>query len=421
MAEKKTKKKREVKPAEKKLEGVLEGHPGVRNNARGYFRNENGKTIVQERVPRGDLPQDAVIMPRTEADLTDEDIRGIAKEAKGLIDPVIEKYDGDAAMQDALSKAIWTMGGGMYQNRVGANTQALILDVMKGDKGKSAKEASEEVEAANIDTLIESIPVTSGGAGGDQPKGKAPQEAAPPKEAMMDKETLRKEAANLSKKLDALKVLLDEDEGEDVEACERIAGSKKGPGKPDGTGPFGGTDECQMSKKDEGSEDSDESDEDNGAEKTAGSKKGPGIPDGTGPRGGTGACPMTKSEGDEGDEDEEKGEKEEPETAEASVVGAIDEIAEMVEKEARDKKDLDLFRIAFQLDCVSDYLSGEKDAAVLQSEPDEDFMRKAFHAGAPEKDADEPYMKEFDTDPTTEVAGVVGKTAASLPYPVKRD
>jgi len=382
MADKKAKKKKEVKPAEKKLEGVLERHPDVRSNARGYFRNENGKTIVQERVPRGDLPQDAVIMPRTEADLTDDDIRKIAKEAKSRIDPLLEKYDSDAAMQDAMMKAVWSMGDGMYQNRVGASTQALILDVMKGG-GKKSKEASDDAEAADIDTLIESIPVTSGGAGGGQPKGKAPQEAAPPKEAMMDKEALRKEAASLSKKLDALKVLLDDEgDGDDVEACEKFAGSKKGPGVPDGTGPFGGTDECQMSKKESGKE--------------------------------------PEEPGEDESKESEKS-KEEPETAEASVVGAIDEIAEMVEKEARDKEDLDLFRIAFQLDCVSDYLSGEKDAAVLQSDPDEDFMRKAFHAGAPEKDADEPYMKEYDTDLTTQVAGVVGKTAASLPYPVKRD
>lgn len=375
MADKKTKKKKEVKPAEKKLEGILEAHPDVRANARGYFRNENGKTIVQERVPRGDLPQDDVIMPRTEADLTDEDIQKIAKEAKSRIDPLLEKYDSDAAMQDAMMKAVWSMDDGMYQNRIGASTQTLILDVMKGGKGKSAKEASDDAEAADIDTLIESIPVTSGGAGGGKPKGKAPQEAALPKEAMMDKETLRKEAASLSKKLDALKVLLDEEgDGDDVEACAKFAGSKKGPGVPDGTGPYGGTEECQMSKK----------------------KK--------------------ESEEDEGSDDKDAGE-----VADTSVVGAIDEIAEMVEKESREKKDIDLFRIAYQLDCVSDYLSGEKDAAALQTDPDEDFMRKAFHAGAPEKDADEPYMKEYDTDLTTQVAGVVGKTAASLPYAIKKD
>jgi len=46
------------------------------------------------------------------------------------------------------------------------------------------------------------------------------------------------------------------------------------------------------------------------AEKTAGSKKGPGIPDGTGPRGGTDECPMT---GDDGKDDEGDGKKEEKE------------------------------------------------------------------------------------------------------------
>jgi len=447
----KQKSKKEVKPAKKKVKSVLESHPQVEHGARGLFRNENGRTIVQERVPRGDLPQDDVIMPRTEGDLTDDDISIIVKEAKSLIDPMLEKYDGDVAMEDALSKALYSMGGGKYQGRVGANSQKLILDQMKGTKpapkktpkeaatkGDLAEEAKRkgliktydtalpqqwvnefmgklgddafadvltssfvwaydnksvmgypypltdkasemlkkhypryhdalkapaaEKQAPDIDTLIESIPITVSDVGG----GSRKEKSVSPKEVGMDKEMLRKEANTLSKKLDALKVLLgDEDDGSDeVEACAKVAV---------------------------------EAPETEGAE----------APEAV--------------EATEAAEGAEVAETSEVESADASVVGSIDEIAGMVEKEAREKGDLDLFRIAFQLDCVSDYLSGEKDAAVLQSDPDEAFMQKAFHAGAPETDKDEPYMKEFDTDLSKEVAGVVGKTAASLPYAVKKD
>ena len=475
--------KKEVKPAKKKVQGVMEKHPVVQNGARGLFRNENGTTIVQERVPRGDLPQDAVIMPRTEGDLTDDDIEIIVKEAKSLIDPLLEKYDSDVASEDALMKALHSMGGGKYQGRVGANTQKLILDTMKGGKKEPARKKAADVDAsggtkgeiaeeakakglirqydtalpqqwldefvrkvggeeaygkilssfvwayddkgamgfpypltpeaeellkkhypryhenlpkggdkqaADIDTLIESIPITTGDVGG------TPKREKPPKEGGMDKEMLRKEAKDLSRKLDALKVLLCEDgDSEEVEACAKLA-------------------------------------DDEGTEKEAG-KKGKAVCDKCGKSypafmNGCPHCAKASKKKKAADEEaseviEESTESENPEveSADASVVTAIDEIAGMVEKEARDNKDLDLFRIAFQLDCVSDYLSGEKDAAVLQSDPDEDFMRKAFHAGALETDSDEPYMKDFNVDPTKEVAGVVGKTASALPYAVKKD
>jgi hypothetical protein len=457
--------KKEVKPAEKKLGDVLDKHPTVQNNARDLFRNQNGTTIVQERVPRGDLPQDEVIMPRNEFDLTEDDLKGLAEHAKKMIDPVLAKYDEDVALEDALSKAVWSKDGSKYQSRLSACTQKLVLDIMKGGKGSSKKasvrrtmrEVAEELEkkglikeydyalpqhwvdefagklkkdnkengydivigsfiwaydktgstgypfpvtdeaetllekyypnyyravqdakknavstpkAASIDSLVDAIPTSMA----DIEKANAPKKGnKPPKEAGMDKEMLRKEANDLAKKLDALKVLLgEEDEKEEAAVEDKDAGSKKGPGIPDATGPRAGTDKCPKSDKPEEAS----------------------------------AC---------------------GEVADSSVLASLDEIAELVEKEAREKQDLDLFRIAYQIDCVSDYLGGSKDASTLQQDPDEDFMRKAFHSGVNEHDADEPYMKEFNNDNTKETSRVVGnisvqhKNASTLPYSVKKD
>lgn len=451
--------KKEVKPADKKVGDLLEKHPVVQNTARGLFRNENGTTIVQERVPRGDLPQDEVIMPRNEWDLTEDDLKGLAEHAKKSIDPILAKYDEDVAHEDAVARAVSTKDGGKYQGRVSACTQKLILDSMKGStkktENKTEKKATEQ--EANIDSLVNAIPTSMADVGSTPKKttqSKPPKDAAdaggelatakkmrekgykyvvqftdggkdagepmyfkssgevgpfmrgqptwkmkwtkdvdkyiaeleskdtsvsskPPKEAGMDKEMLRREANDLCKKLNALKVLLsdDKDEKEDEEKNETP------------------------------------SEETN--DKDAGSKKGPGIPDGTGPKAGTPEC--------------QKSDAVPEEACDKTVLASLDEIAGMVEKEARDKNDMDLFRIAYQIDCVSDYLSGAKDASTLQQDPDEDYMRKAFKSGVNEHDADENYMKEFNNDNTKETSRVVGnvsvqhKQASELPYRVKKD
>lgn len=470
MSEKKSKK--EVKPADKKVGDILERHPDVENSARGLFRNENGRTIVQERAPRGDLPQDDVIMPRNEFDLTAEDLEKVAAKARGMIDPLIAKYDEETAMEDALSRAIWSVDGSKYQGRMSANTQALVLDLMhKGGKSKS-KEASmysealgktksqladefkakglfkeydsalpqgwiddlaskagkgsydkilssfvwaydkgsmsgfpfpltseaadmlkrhmptyydympesaksgmpgltgsePTKEAASIDSLLDAIPTSTA----DIKKTRTEQ--PPRKEDGMKKEMLQKMAEDLSKKLDAIKVLL----------CD-------------------GEDEAKV--------------EEDVSDKDAGSKKGPGIPDGTGPGRNSPECPMNKGDGEaEGKEAEQD-----------PVVASLDEIAELVEREAHEKQDIDLFRIAFQIDSVSDFLSGTKDASALQTDPDDKFIREAFKAGVKQRDSDEKFMDEFKNDNTEESRRVVGKVsvmekkASELPYAVKRD
>jgi len=394
MAEKATKK--EVKPAEKKVSDVLDMHPQVRNTARGLFRNENGTTIVQERVPRGDLPQDEVIMPRNEYDLTEDDLKGLAEHAKKIVDPILAKYDEDVANEDAVAKAVWSKDGGKYQSRLSAASQKLVLDLMKGKgaskkaavdtkmdqrpketspdakppelpkdrpmwdwAGQTAKPGKKPKESADIDSLVNAIPTSAA----DIAKTTSPKSAKPPKEAGMDKEMLRKEADDLRKKLNALKVLLCED-GKEEEEVDIKDAAKAAPVAAQ-------------------------------------------------------AAPAAKAP--------EAAAEQPREVADKTILASLDEIAEMVEKEARDKKDLDLFRIAYQIDRVSDYLGGAKEASTLQQDPDEDYMRKAFKSAVNEHDADEPYMKEFSNDNTKETTRVVGnvsvqhKQASELPYAVKKD
>ena len=127
---------------------------------------------------------------------------------------------------------------------------------------------------------------------------------------------------------------------EDVVGTPVEAGKKKGPGKPDGTGPFGGTEKCPMTEKKE-----------DGTPVEAGKKKGPGKPDGTGPFGGTEKCPMTE-EKESSDEKAEKveekakdllGEAEEMEKGdspkdEAKAEKKEEKAKELLEKAEKDEK-----------------------------------------------------------------------------------
>lgn len=88
-------------------------------------------------------------------------------------------------------------------------------------------------------------------------------------------------------------------------AVRKEAGSKKGPGVPDGTGPMKDSPECKMNKKKEEDKKEKDATEKEATEKDAGRIKGPGVPDGTGPRGGTSQCQMSEEESKE-EESKEK-------------------------------------------------------------------------------------------------------------------
>lgn len=146
-------KKEDKKELKQKAQQLLLKHPEILNSARGLFRNENGKTIVEETVPRGDLSKETVIYPRTQGDLEEEDLRGLAVYASTLLDKTLMEYDPKVAMQDALHKAIWNKDGGKYAGRVNANTYALIMDQM----GRIKKAAMEQEAAAQDPTKQEMV------------------------------------------------------------------------------------------------------------------------------------------------------------------------------------------------------------------------------------------------------------------------
>jgi hypothetical protein len=119
--------------------------------------------------------------------------------------------------------------------------------------------------------------------------------------------------------------------------------------------------------------------------------------------------------------EEKKDEKDASESVK-SIVASLDEIAGALEAQ----KDFDLFKIAYQIDQVSDVLLGKKEAATLESDTDEKYMREFFKAGLREGDSDEKsFMGEFNTDTTTELNSKypngLGKDASvKMPYQVKK-
>jgi len=99
----------------------------------------------------------------------------------------------------------------------------------------------------------------------------------------------------------------------------------------------------------------------------------------------------------------------------SSITEKLDVIASKLEELGSD----DMIRLAFQLDQVSDALQA-KEAATLESDKDESYMKTHFSPKAIETDSDEKFMKEFNTDTTEEVERVKTEKStikkASLPY-----
>jgi len=379
------KKKDDKGDVKNKARSLLMKHPEIAENARALFRNENGKTIVEEIVPRGDMKKKDVIYPRSQGDLKEEDMRGLAVYANSLIDKTLQAYDKAVAHEDALTKAIGSKDDGKYAGKVNANTFDLILGIMGGmkkaaDEQKDEEESEEEKEEKPTavergkELVKRQIEKTKERKPEKSDEGEEPAEDETPEEGKMDKKALQEERTKLLEKAAAIDTLLDE--GTEKEAAETMkcptCGSKV----------LKATKYCVKCKKKIG-------------EKAA--------------------------------SEEEEGKTEE--TVEANdnqtIVDQIDDIAETLEKQG----DFELFKIAFQLDQVSDVLQGKKEAKTLESDPDEAYMKKYFQAGLREGDADEKsYMNEFNNDNTTEVERVPGnvsvehkKASENLPYDKKEN
>lgn len=367
---KKEEKKDDRKSLKDKATLLIMRHPELVNNARGLFRNENGKTIVEEMVPRGDLDTEEQVMPRNQGDLDNDDLRELALYASDMVDKDLYQYDPKVAFEDALQKAIWSKDDGRYQNRVNASTFQLIMDNMKPMKKKASEETPEETSEESMETTEED----------EGQKENKPSETIEneeennpggTKEAKMDKTLLESEIKATQKRLAALKVLAGEDESNEDE------GTKKEAAKAE-------TFECpkcgsKVLKK-------------------------------------TGYCVKCK------EKVKPKGGKEASEkTAAQKVAEQLDEIADLLESQG----DPELTQMAFEIDQVSDGLDGQKTAAALESDSDEPYMKKYFRHGARETDSDEPYMKEFNEDISTELRekqkkGQLGREA-SMPYKIRKD
>jgi len=100
--------------------------PETRNNAYRYFNYD--RRVVQESVPRGDI----VSQYKTPDDLTDADYDALVTYAKGIINPILMKYSARVACEDALSSAIRSFANGMFDSKVNAGRFAVLLDSMMG-------------------------------------------------------------------------------------------------------------------------------------------------------------------------------------------------------------------------------------------------------------------------------------------------
>jgi hypothetical protein len=136
---------------------LIMNHPEVLYNAKNLFHNENGKTIIEESVPRGDAKSDS-IMPRNQGDLTDSDLRELAVYASSMVDDIIAQYDQKVAYEDALQRAIGSKDSGKYAGKISASTFTLILDQM-GKKKQASEETFQPVnnKESSKDELIEYI------------------------------------------------------------------------------------------------------------------------------------------------------------------------------------------------------------------------------------------------------------------------
>lgn len=121
---------------------------------------------------------------------------------------------------------------------------------------------------------------------------------------------------------------------------------------------------------------------------------------------------------DDKKDDKKKKDKE----AAVKIAESLDEIAGLLESQ----NDPQLIKLAYEIDKVSDVLEGKREAATLEYDRDEPYMKEHFHAGARETDSDESYMKEFNTDISTELKNKfqgkqLGKDASvNLPYRIAK-
>ena len=388
--EKKKEEKKKVKPSQNKMvQNILLKHPEVINNARHLFRNENGRTIVEDRVPRGDAERGSVGDPFCQGDLTDADLRDLAKYATEIVDEGILRYDEKTAYEDALHRAIGTKDGGKYAGKVGAVTYGLILSSM--GKKKAAPVEKKANEISNIEEKTQSIDSSND----------------PKEDPMSNLGELAKIAEFIAKQgpdqMVILRAMVKEAADQNdpkrwqktMDAIGIKAPKSKSASEEDETP---GQEEAMSAKHDEDKPGHKDTKEEKKIEEKAMGKG--------------------HDEDEPGHEEKEtakekakeekavaEAEKKEDKDASSPLVDELDKIAEELEQSG----DYELFKVAYQLDQVSDVLQGKKTATALESEPDEKYMKDAFNSRIRQKEKDEGYMESFATDKTQEVSKAYSK------------
>jgi hypothetical protein len=118
--------------AREKAKNLLKNHPEILFSARDLFHNKSGETVIEAKVPRGDISIEDSIMPRTQYDINNEDLQAISKHAKKIVDAAMREYDERVAMEDALTIAIATLDDGKYASKINASTYTLLMgDLVK--------------------------------------------------------------------------------------------------------------------------------------------------------------------------------------------------------------------------------------------------------------------------------------------------
>jgi len=138
----------------------------------------------------------------------------------------------------------------------------------------------------------------------------------------------------------------------------------------------------------------------------------------------TGYCLKCKKKINTGKKEDKKDDKKDDskkKEAALKVAASLDEIAGLLESQ----NDPQLMKLAFEIDRVSDVLEGKKEASTLECDGDEAYMKQFFRAGARDTNSDEPFMKEYNTDTSTELKdkfkkNQLGKDASSLPYKIMK-
>jgi hypothetical protein len=368
------KEKKTVKPSQNKMvQNILLKHPDVLNNARHLFRNENGRTIVEDRVPRGDPDRKGVGQPFCQADLTDPDLRNLAKYASDIVDEHLLKYDEKTAFEDALHRAINEMDGGKYAGKVNASTFGLILSNVGKGKAKQEKKASNY---------------------SDYPEHLSNEVKEDPMSRSEEIKTLEQKLASLKndetmQKVAEFLVNQTPEQREQLKAMIKAAADQNDPKRWQKT-----MDAIGMKGKKAAEEKPAEGEPGHEEAETPAEE----------------AKEKKDNPAEEAAEEKAKKDKAPEEKDAAAVIEELGNIAGELEATG----DYDLFKVAYQIDQVADVLEGKKSAATLESDTDEKFMKDAFQSTIRQKESDEKFMGSFATDKTEEVS----KAYANKPYGV---